>query len=765
MGTLVEACLDQLDLDLEDVSMVVVNNHHHRVLTMENQQEKMEWEEGLRINGGTEDGYSDDFNIIPNAQKIEISHHLAHAYSTATQCPFDSGLVVVMDGMGETYRTMRAALDGNDTQYFSDLMYEGDFECIPSDIRELSKKSIYDWREGESAYEFTKKDNIMKIKPVFKRFVEERTPPTLFNHGFENMESIGAVYSRASSHIFGNWNTCGKVMGLAPWMGHSWYADEKKGALITAAKTLDPIMKGSIYKEGEDSFQVDSSVMMGIPYTARNDPDLFDKDGIMNEKGKFDFDDVSMENTGKNESIRVPSKVALDAISLSSRIQQDLETVVMDFVSYCKVKTKQENLCLAGGVALNSPLNERLSRELGFRKTFIPPYPGDDGIAVGCCAYGLYGINNVKAETKPKLWSEPLSPYLGPQYSGDEIRNAINAAAPWLDVEFISNDQERFDIMTKEIDSSGVIAWFHGRSELGPRALGHRSILADPRKKGLIRFINDSVKKRESFRPFAPSVMADETVHWFELEENETADISPYMSVTANVRTSKRKLIPAVTSVNGSSRLQTVTKEREPLFYNFLSNFFKKTGIPMVLNTSFNTLPGEPIVETPKDAIRSFLCSNGAIELLVLGNYVIKRKKCDVKRLLGVVGEDGLDIPPACPKRAGPAQFEATFSTGDDNSESITTVTRVKMRDSPMHNEKDGGWLPLVDELEGQLLGVCDGTVGVNDIASQFLGSPPDDDEKTGDKELKERQEFEKNVFANIVERFVRLYEQALISW
>ena len=355
--------------------------------------------------------------------------------------------------------------------------------------------------------------------------------------------------------------------------------------------------------------------------------------------------------------LRLPSKVALDAIALAHRIQVDLEDVVIDFVKHFKTETGETNLCLAGGVALNSVLNGRLSRELGFEQTFIPPYPGDDGISVGCCAYGLYGNEILdKKSSQPPVWSQPISPYLGPDPSEQEMKKAIAAAEPWLEVEAVRNEDRRLEIMAQEIESGGVVAWYHGRSEMGPRALGHRSILADPRKKGLVRFINEHVKKRESFRPFAPSVLAEEAAKWFDLGENVCDDnVSPFMSITAHVEKSKRAQIPAVTHVDGSSRLQTVTKEAEPLYHKLISTFFKATGVPMVLNTSFNTLPGEPIVETPQNAIRSFLCSMGSIEMLCMGDYIIKRKRPAIRKLLGeaLKDEDVMTTEPACPKQSG----------------------------------------------------------------------------------------------------------------
>ena len=167
---LVELCLDQLDLDLDSVVKVVMNNHHHRILPfIEANSNHMEWEEGLGINGGQEDGYSDEYNLLTCVQdKIEISHHLAHAYSAAAQCPFDEGMIVIMDGMGETFRTMKCAEEMNDKTYVSDftLCRENDYDVqfVPADIEEKAKCSYFDWREAESVYTFVKRQNQLVIK-------------------------------------------------------------------------------------------------------------------------------------------------------------------------------------------------------------------------------------------------------------------------------------------------------------------------------------------------------------------------------------------------------------------------------------------------------------------------------------------------------------------------------------------------------------------------------------------------------------------------
>ena len=794
-ASLIELCLDTLNLDIDNIDKVVMNNHHHRILPfIEHNVEHMEWEEGLGINGGSsstsDEGYSDEYNLLSDITKLELSHHLAHAYSAAAQSPFDKGMIVVMDGMGETWRTMKRGVLDEDGTYVSDLtLLEGnnnnddddgddiDIQFIPSDIEEKAKTSYFDWREAESVYTFSKtddngkKNNQLRIKPIFKRFTEENTPPTLYNHGFENMDSLGAVYSRASSHIFGDWNACGKVMGLAPWQGHVW--DDKDNDRQLTAETIDkPILQGKLYKEADDGgLVIDRSSMMGLPFISRVDPDMFDDDGNMVRTKRYDFDDNDYEppkTEEENEPTsfkQLPTKVALDAIALSSRIQTDLETVAMDFVRHFKEETGETNLCLAGGVGLNSVLNGRLSRELGFESTFIPAYPGDDGIAVGCCAYGLYGASNNGESVSTPLWNETLPAYQGPMPTSNDIKEAIDWAEPWLEVEVVRDENDRIDMIVEELADGGVVSIYNGRSEMGPRALGHRSILADPRKKGLVRFINEFVKKRESFRPFAPSCLAEEASNWFDLGEYAAAannNVSPYMSITAQVKESKRATIPAVTHVDGSSRLQSVLPEAEPYYHRLISAFFKKTGVPMVLNTSFNTLKSEPIVETPHNAIRSFLSSMGTIEMLVMGDYVIKRKQADIRKLLGEEQKSGMMSAPSFPKRAGAVNYKSSFSVGvggDNGDEETVAKTRVQMPDRPMHNEKDGGWFELLDDLEGQLLGICDGTVGVSEILTQFTAMA---EEESDYNKITEADQF---LLENIIQRLVRLYEHTLISW
>jgi hypothetical protein len=241
VADLVKEALDRLDLSLEDVSMVVSNNHHFRVLPYEKHTAQLQWSAAL---GHIEPGAGSAYNLLPGAHHMELSHHLAHVWSAVAQAPFDEGLVVVMDGMGETYGAMQAAQQEQEEAYMHDLKLHGSANpprCnVPGDIAAAGAKAVHDFREGESAYTFQRHrdTNSIEIKPVMKRWIEERSPPALYNHGFENMMSAGAVYSRVSSNIFGDWNACGKVMGLAPW--HTTWNKEAPLSPIMFGDLLEP---------------------------------------------------------------------------------------------------------------------------------------------------------------------------------------------------------------------------------------------------------------------------------------------------------------------------------------------------------------------------------------------------------------------------------------------------------------------------------------------------------------------------------------------
>ena len=294
---------------------------------------------------------------------------------------------------------------------------------------------------------------------------------------------------------------------------------------------------------------------------------------------------------------------------IAASVQKVCEEVVLRMVRYIHRETGLTNLCMAGGVALNCVANGRVIRETPIKELFVQPAAGDAGGAVGVAHY-LY--NTLEKEPRGKPWAHA---YLGPEYRDEEI-------AQYLEAHGIPHRRlpraELLSATARLIADGNVIGWFQGRMEFGPRALGGRSILADPRDPKMRDTLNVKIKFREGFRPFAPSVLADKAALWFDIDCE-----SPYMLLVAQVREGKR-VIPSVTHVDNSARLQTVTREQNALYYDLIAEFEKVTGVPIIINTSFN-VRGEPIVCTPHDAYLCFMRTN--MDQLVLGSFLLDKKE------------------------------------------------------------------------------------------------------------------------------------------
>lgn len=275
-------------------------------------------------------------------------------------------------------------------------------------------------------------------------------------------------------------------------------------------------------------------------------------------------------------------------------------------------ETGNKTLCLAGGTVQNSLANGKIFRSTLFENVYIPPAAYDAGNAVGAAFYLWNSLLK-----KPRRFVMD-SPYWGPEYSEEEIKNEISR---WLkesvDILKIDNKDELAKKTAQALAEGKIVGWFQGRTEWGPRALGNRSILADPRRAEMKDVLNERIKKRESFRPFAPSILKEEVEEYFE----ETHPV-PFMEKVYIIKPEKRKDIPAVTHTDGTGRLQTVEKTINPLYWSVINEFRKITGIPVVLNTSFNE--NEPIVNTPKEAIDTFLRTK--MDVLVMGHYFISRR-------------------------------------------------------------------------------------------------------------------------------------------
>ncbi len=312
-------------------------------------------------------------------------------------------------------------------------------------------------------------------------------------------------------------------------------------------------------------------------------------------------------------------------MDLARSIQVVTEEVMLRMIRHVHRETGLRHLCLAGGVALNCVANGRILREGPFEDIWIQPAAGDAGGALGAALAVWYA--HLKQERSPELPDAQEGSYLGPAFSAETIRPVLESRG----VPFEELDEESLCTETARLLAQGrVVGWFQGRMEFGPRALGNRSILADPRGKDVQRRVNLKIKFRESFRPFAPSVLAERVSDYFDLDRE-----SPYMLLVAPVRHAHisgeglKRLqhidspIPAVTHVDGSARIQTVTEHQNPRFYRLLRAFERETGCPVLVNTSFN-VRGEPIVCTPEDAYRCFVHTD--MDVLVMDRFLVRKE-------------------------------------------------------------------------------------------------------------------------------------------
>ncbi|MGQ0810861.1 MAG: carbamoyltransferase family protein [Nitrospiraceae bacterium] len=292
---------------------------------------------------------------------------------------------------------------------------------------------------------------------------------------------------------------------------------------------------------------------------------------------------------------------------LAASVQLVLEEAVLHAARHLHDLTGAENLCVAGGVAYNCVANSRLRREAGFREVYVQPAAGDAGAALGAALWlASRRSTNSTRETM-------RASYLGPQFGETACRQALDHTG--LTAQSLS-EEDLCERVAIELARGRLVFWFQGRMEWGPRALGNRSLLADPRREDMRELINAKVKLREPFRPFAPSVLEERAADYFDLPFP-----SPFMLFTVPVRSSAKGVIPAVTHVDGTARVQTVSRDANPRFRKLLEAVERHTGVPILLNTSFNV--NEPIVCTPDDAVRCFLRTE--VDWLVLGNLLVGR--------------------------------------------------------------------------------------------------------------------------------------------
>lgn len=367
--------------------------------------------------------------------------------------------------------------------------------------------------------------------------------------------SLGHMYSMASQYIFGHWKHAGKTMGLAP---------------------------------------------LGDPNSF---PELF-------------VDVIEPEMIIHTDwPLRLPPRSSLPAHldpvcrDLAAKVQAELERAMLYLASRLHQRTGQIRLCISGGVGLNSVVNGRILRELPYSEMFVTPASGDSGICIGAALYGYHQI----ARDRPR-WNY-RSDFHGRRYQKAEVMDAVAQRIGSLGVERAEDEATR---AARDIADGLIVGWFEGGSELGPRALGHRSILCDPRTSEMRDHLNQTVKFREPFRPFAASVLAEHVHEYFDM-----AGEDPFMLIVAPVLPERRGSIAGVCHVDGTCRIQTVPVDYDGHLRALLESFMDLTGLPLVVNTSFN-VRGDPIVETPGDAIDCFLKTN--IDVLYIEGLRITKK-------------------------------------------------------------------------------------------------------------------------------------------
>jgi carbamoyltransferase len=410
--------------------------------------------------------------------------------------------------------------------------------------------------------------------------------------------SLGMLYSAFTAFLGFEVNEGEyKVMGMAPY-GRPLYVDKVMKLL-------------RLYDDG--SFDLDMSYF-SYHYHRENTfrrkfADLFGEPRP--PKARFVTSQTSLYDDPDP-----PTREELDRnqyyADVAASIQRATEDIVIRMANHLHRRTGLKKLCMAGGVALNSVANYRLLKETPFEEIYIQPAAGDAGGALGAALYAYHA-----ALGKPREFVMEHA-YWGETYGDGAVADFLRGNG--IKHETVEDDEKLYDRVVEALTQGKVVGWYQGAFEWGPRALGNRSILADPRRAEMKDVVNIKIKFREPFRPFAPSVLAERAADFFELPDPPKHYPPRFMLMVSPIRPERQKDIPAVTHVDGTGRLQTVVKESNPRYHRLIERFGQATGVPVVLNTSFN-LKGEPIVTTPQNAFNTF--SKSGMDLLVLGNRVV----------------------------------------------------------------------------------------------------------------------------------------------
>ena len=404
--------------------------------------------------------------------------------------------------------------------------------------------------------------------------------------------SLGIFYQALTQFLgFKNYGDEYKIMGLAPY-GKPTYVNQLRKILVT---------------------KPNGNFELNLDYFK------FHKENFNYrwENGKVEIEDLY---TDKIKTLLGPERIQGEDLTnfhkdLAHSTQKIYEEAFLNILNNLYDKYQNDNLCIAGGCGMNSVANGKIKDNTKFKNIYVQAAAGDAGGAIGAAFATHYKISNKKRVFKMN------HAYWGTSFNDNQILDCLKKNKKIIEnqkcsFKLISKNNELNKIVANDISEGKVVGWFQGKMEWGPRALGNRSILGDPRRSDMKDILNLKIKRRESFRPFAPSILREHVSDWFENDDDV-----PFMMKVYQIKEDKRKNIPAVTHVDGSGRLQTVYQETNKKYYDLINEFYKLTNVPLVLNTSFNE--NEPIVSSPEEALSCFLRTK--MDTLVMENYIIKR--------------------------------------------------------------------------------------------------------------------------------------------
>ncbi len=525
----------------------------------------------------------------------QVEHHRSHIASAFFASPFEKAACLSIDGSGDFTTTMTGVGSGNDIEILDSVDFPHSIGIFYTAFTQLLGFPHYgdEYKVmgmapyGEAKYMDLLED-VVKLTPdgLFRLNLSYFRTGTqgIISYGDDNAPIVAPLFSRKMVEVFSRESGVGsRESGVG---GRE--LERREGTKLKEDRNTKATKDHEDHEGGAEEVG-SSKLVVGSQESGVGSREL----------------GVGALPRQKDEPLTQYHK------DLAASVQRFTEKIIFYLLNKLHERTGLDDLCIAGGVAQNSVANGKILSNTPFKRIYIPSAGHDAGISMGAALFTQHGSLNY--ERQPAI----RSAYTGSRFNNDEIRETL-----WnKQVRFkVLTDDAIFDLVTDCMINGGVVGWFTGRSEFGPRALGGRSIIADPRRADAKEILNLKVKRRESFRPFAPSVLKEYAAEYFECPDNDRDEV-PFMEKVYPVKKDKQALIPAVTHVDGTGRLQTVDVEISPRYYNLIEAFRKKTGIPILLNTSFNE--NEPIVNTPSEALACYLRTE--MDMLVMENVVIKR--------------------------------------------------------------------------------------------------------------------------------------------